>query len=272
MIQSSFRMNNLHAIQRSRLARFGVSQCVDVHCHVLPGIDDGPKNLDESLTLCRSLMRDGITTVIATPHQLGRYDGHNSAAQVRQRVAELQGILDEKKIPLTILSGGEVRIDERIGKLLHEDHILTLGDGKKYLLLELPSSVAIDPAVLMPRLKDANVTVILAHAERYDNLQTEPNCARAWVDAGAVLQVNAGAPVGAFGKSAARAAWDWLSRGWVSLIATDAHSVDTRRPRFTDAIEAIAQKLGEDVARCVCIENPIRVAEGKELQEPKSAV
>ena len=75
-------MNNLHAIQSSRLARFGVSQCVDVHCHVLPGIDDGPKNLDESLTLCRSLMRDGITTVIATPHQLGRYDGHNSAAQV----------------------------------------------------------------------------------------------------------------------------------------------------------------------------------------------
>src|SRR5437868_4744181 len=84
----------LHAIQQSRLTRFGVSQCVDVHCHVLPGIDDGPKNLDESLTLCRSLMRDGITTVIATPHQLGRYDGHNRAGEVRQRVTELQGILD----------------------------------------------------------------------------------------------------------------------------------------------------------------------------------
>jgi protein-tyrosine phosphatase len=262
----------LHAIQQSRLARFGVSQCVDVHCHVLPRIDDGPKNLDESLTLCRSLMRDGITTVIATPHQLGRYDGHNSAAQVRQRVADLQGILDAKKVPLKILSGGEVRIDERIAKFLDEDQILTLADGKKYLLLELPSSVAIDPAVLMPRLKDANVTVILAHAERYDSLQTDPDAAQAWVDAGAVLQVNAGAPVGAFGQSAARAAWDWLSRGWVSLIATDAHSVGTRRPRMTDAIDAIAQKLGEDVARRVCIENPIRVAEGKELQDAKSAV
>lgn len=264
-------MTNLHAIQRARLARFDVSQCVDIHCHVLPGIDDGPKNLDESLTLCRSLMRDGTTTVIATPHQLGRYDGHNSAAQVRQRVAELQGILDEKKIPLKIFSGGEVRIDERIGKFLDEDHILTLADGKKYLLLELPSSVAIDPAVLMPRLEDANLTVILAHAERYDNLQSDPDAAKVWVDAGAVLQVNAGAPVGAFGQSAARAAWHWLSRGWVSLIATDAHSVGTRRPRMTDAIDAIAQKLGEDVARRVCIENPIRVVEGKELQKAHEA-
>src|SRR5947208_12051611 len=120
MIQS--RMINLHAIQQSRLSRFGVSQSVDIHCHVLPGIDDGPKNLDESLTLCRALMRDGITTIIATPHQLGRYDGHNVASEVRRRVGELQTILDSKKIPLKILSGGEVRIDERIGKLLTEDH------------------------------------------------------------------------------------------------------------------------------------------------------
>jgi protein-tyrosine phosphatase len=265
-------MSNLHAIQQSRLDRFGVSQCVDIHCHVLPGIDDGPRNLDESLTLCRSLMRDGITTVIATPHQLGRYDGQNCANDVRRRVGELQGVLDQKKIPLKILSGGEVRIDERIAKLLREDYILTLADGKKYLLLELPSSVAIDPAVLTPRLKDANVTVILAHAERYENLQADPDAAKAWIDAGAVIQVNAGAPIGAFGRSAQRAAWHWLSRGWVSVIATDAHGVGTRRPRMTDAIDAIAEKLGEETAQCVCIENPIRVAAGKQLQEAKSAV
>src|SRR5436305_8126510 len=109
-------MSNLHAIQESRLKRFGVTQCVDIHCHILPGIDDGPKDLNESLTLARSLMRDGITTVIATPHQLGRYDGQNLAADVRSRVSDLQTILDEKKIPLKVIPGAEVRIDERIGK------------------------------------------------------------------------------------------------------------------------------------------------------------
>src|SRR5215475_13968790 len=114
MIQSC--MRSLHAIQQSRLDRFGVSQCVDIHCHALPGIDDGPRSLDESLVLCRSLMRDGITTVIATPHQLGRYDGQNRAKDVRERVEALQEVLDEKSIPLKILSGGEVRIDERITK------------------------------------------------------------------------------------------------------------------------------------------------------------
>jgi protein-tyrosine phosphatase len=259
-------MSPLHALQQSRLERFGVSQCVDVHCHILPGIDDGPKDLDESLALARSLMRDGITTVIATPHQLGRYDGHNQSQDIRQRVAAFQTILDEKKIPLHVISGGEVRVDERITKLLAEDRILTLADAKKHLLLELPSSVPIDPAMLMPRLADAGVTIVLAHAERYEDLKATPDLAKAWIDAGALLQVNAGAVVGAFGSAAANAAWEWLARRWVALIATDAHSVGMRRPRMTDAIDAIAKKLGEDVARRVCIDNPIRVCEAREIE------
>ena len=254
-------MSPLHAIQKARLARFGVTQCVDVHCHILPGIDDGPDDLDASLALCRALVRDGITTAIATPHQLGRYDGQNLAADVRKAVSALQKILEAKKIPLRILSGAEVRIDERIPELLHEDRVLTLADGKKFLLLELPSTVAIDPEAVMPRLAKADVTVILAHAERYENLQKNPELAKTWVDARAMLQVNAGGVVGAFGRRAEKVAWDWLSRGWVSLIATDAHSAGSRRPRMADAIDAISARLGEEVARRVCIENPLRIAE-----------
>src|SRR2546421_9733085 len=115
----------LTPMQRTRLARFGVPESVDIHCHVLPGVDDGPKDLDETLTLCRALTRDGVTTVIATPHQLGRLDGKNLAADVRAGVRELQSILNEKRIPLRILPGGEVRVDERIPRMLAEDRILT---------------------------------------------------------------------------------------------------------------------------------------------------
>lgn len=259
-------MTPLHAIQQARLQRFGAAQCVDIHCHILPGIDDGPNDLDEALTLARSLMRDGITTVIATPHQLGRYDGCNLAADVRKRVAELQSALDEKRIPLRLLAGAEVRIDERIARFLSEDQILTLADAKTHLLLELPSSVAIDPALLMPRMRQTRLTIVLAHAERYENLQRDPQLAKAWVDAGALLQLNAGALVGAFGHAAEQAAWTWLSRAWISVVATDAHSVATRRPRMTDAIDAISQRLGEATARHVCIENPLRIAQGRQIE------
>jgi len=255
----------LHAIQQTRLKRFSVEESVDVHCHILPGVDDGPANLDETLTLCRALMRDGITTVIATPHQLGRFEGRNLPAQVRAAVAELQPILDAKKIPIRVIPGGEVRIDQRIAKFLADDRIMTLADTQKLLLLELPTGVPIDPAMLMPRLEGMSARIVLAHAERYDSLQRDPEAAKAWLDCGAVLQVNAGSVIGGFGNAAANAVWTWLSRGWVSLIGTDAHSVGTRRPRISDAIEAIAKKLGEPVAKCVCIDNPLRVARGEDL-------
>src|SRR5262245_5592183 len=132
------------AIQRNRLARFAAEQSVDIHCHILPGVDDGPATLDDSLAVCRALARDGITHAIATPHQLGRFEGRNLAADTRQRVAGLQAILDARKIPLKLAAGGEVRIDHRIADLLNADRISTLADNSKYLLLELPSGVAID--------------------------------------------------------------------------------------------------------------------------------
>src|SRR5205823_5312387 len=117
-------------------------QCVDVHCHILAGVDDGPVGLDETLALCRALVRDGITNVIATPHQLGRFDGRNLPAEIRAAVAELQATLDSRRIPLRVAPGGEVRVDERIPELLRQDRILTLADNGKYLLLELPTAVA----------------------------------------------------------------------------------------------------------------------------------
>jgi protein-tyrosine phosphatase len=259
-------MRTLHAIQHERLKRFKVSDCVDVHCHILPGVDDGPAKMDDALALARAIVRDGITTVIATPHQLGRLVGKNPPREIRRRVVELQEMLDHKRIPLRILSGGEVRIDVGICGLLRDDEIGTLADKHRHLLLELPTTVAMDPAAFMPSVAGRELTVVIAHAERCEKFQRDNGAAQAWIDAGAAFQVNAGALQGKFGSSAEAAAWRWLSMGWVSLIATDAHGARSRRPRMTEAIDAIAQKLGEPIARHVCIDNPIRIAEGKKLK------
>lgn len=100
--------------QRRRLERSGAAACVDIHCHCLPGLDDGAKTPEEALALCRALVADGVTTVVATPHQLGRYNRRNAAPVVRAAVEALQSQLDEAGVPLTVLAGADIRPDERI--------------------------------------------------------------------------------------------------------------------------------------------------------------
>ena len=104
----------LSVAQRKRLDRFRATQCVDIHSHCLPGLDDGPATVTQAMALCRALVDDGITAVVATPHQLGRYDGRNAPRDVRQATMALNELLRKDGVPLTVLAGADVRADERI--------------------------------------------------------------------------------------------------------------------------------------------------------------
>ncbi|HWA48174.1 MAG TPA: CpsB/CapC family capsule biosynthesis tyrosine phosphatase [Dongiaceae bacterium] len=249
--------------QEARLQRFRCTRTVDTHCHVLPGVDDGPRSMSDSLSLCRALIADGFTDVIATPHQLGRWDGSNAPIAIRAGVAELQAQLNKARLPLSVHAGAEVRLDERIPQFLGAGKILTLADQGIYLLLELPLGLSVDPAFLVPYLTRTGAKLVLAHAERYDSLVASDALLETWVRQGAAIQVNAPSLCG--DDAEAQAAWRWMQKGWVAVVATDAHSTNTRRPRMTEALEVIVNRLGEDVARRVCIENPARILEGREL-------
>ena len=257
--------DNLNDAQRNRLARFETNQCVDVHCHCLCGLDDGPATMEDSVALCRALADDGITNVIAAPHQLGRYDGRNEAAEIRKAVAALNTALGGAQVPLTVSPGADVRLDERIASLLEADHVMTLGDGGKYLLVELPHDTFIDPRPLLIRLASRGITTILSHPERHAVLAANPQAALPWVDQGAVLQITAGSLLGDFRSGAEQAAWHWLASGAAALVGTDAHNTAGRAPRMSAAIDVIAQRLGHLAARRVCIENPASVLHGNEL-------
>lgn len=263
-------MDVLSSQQQARFDRFGVAESVDMHCHIVPGVDDGPAGMEDAVALARALVRDGISTVIATPHQLGRWEGQNPAANVRAAIGMLQQTLETQKIPLKLLPGAEVRLDAMIPRLLERDIILTLADARRYLLLELPSQVPMDAETVLKHLAGAKVCSILAHAERYDMLQLEPDKAQDWIASGAVLQVNAGAVVGKMGQRSQAVALGWIERGWVSLIATDAHSLNTRRPRMTEAIDLIVARFGEEIAKRLCLENPLKVAKGEAIAPPQT--
>jgi protein-tyrosine phosphatase len=249
--------------EESRFAR-AAPKFVDVHCHCLPNLDDGPQSLEEALTLCRTLVQDRVSTVVATPHQLGRFESSIHAPTIRQATELLRGALRERGIDLQVLPGAEVRLDERVDELLARDEILTLADAGRHILLELPWDALIDIEPLLVQLACRGVHVILAHPERNVPLLRHLPILRRWLACGVGLQVTAGSLVGDWGRRVKRAAWQLVTQGCRICIATDAHGREAA-PRMTDAFRVLADRLGRDMACLMCVENPARVIRGEKL-------
>ena len=263
---STVRKSTTKTQQEGRKRR-GSRRCVDIHCHCLPGLDDGPATMDDAMALCRALVRDGIDTAIATPHQLGRYDGCNGPDVVRQAVLALNSALSVQDVALAVVAGADVRADERIPRMLGEKGVLTLADVGRHLLLELPHETFIDLGPLLAELASRDVKAIISHPERNDFLMKESQfrTAMSWREHGATFQVTAASLAGDFGRDIERAAWHWMNTGAAALVATDAHDIDVRRPRMSAAMDLIDERLGHEATRRVCIENPLRVLTGQDI-------
>jgi protein-tyrosine phosphatase len=219
----------------------------------------------ESLALCRLLAEDGVATAVATPHQLGRFTNCNKAAEVREAVRRLNETLRNDGVPLRILAGGEVHVDERVCRLVEEDEIVTLADGGRYLLLELPCKTTVDITPLLIELMSVGVQCVVSHVERIAPFIARRRMLLQWTDHGAHLQITASGLVGDFGPEVQKVAWSLLSSGWVTLVATDSHGVDFRPPRMASAFDRIRTRLGTDIAHRLCIENPSRVVRGQAI-------
>ncbi len=238
---------------------------VDLHCHCLPGLDDGSESLSAAVALCRMMRNDNIACAVATPHQLGRFEGRATASGIRRAVRVLNHQLRNSGIDLRVFPGAEVRVDERIGWLLAEDQILTLGDRKQYLLLELPRDVFIDIEPLLAHLRRSGIEAIIAHPERNAPALRHFRALRQWVEEGASLQITAASLIGWWGSIAQDAAWSLVAAGWAGIIATDAHDEEVNRPCMTQAFHAVAARFGTPLARLLCTVNPSRVLAGEKL-------
>jgi protein-tyrosine phosphatase len=236
-----------------------------MHCHCLPDLDDGPESMEEALALCRSLVQENVSTVVATPHQLGCFENGPHAQVIRQTTGLLNSVLKEQGINLRVLPGAEVRLDERIDTLLTQDKILTLADAGRHLLLELPWDILIDIEPLLIQFACRGVHVILAHPERNVPLLRHPSLLRRWLACGVGLQITAASLTGDWGRHAKRAAWQLLTQGGRLCVATDAHRAVHPAPRLKAAFNAVAARLGYDRAYLLCVENPARVVRGEKL-------
>jgi protein-tyrosine phosphatase len=238
---------------------------VDIHCHLLPGIDDGATDWDESLAMARLAVDDGTTAIIATPHQLGSFR-HNHAGHVRSLVAELQDRLSALDLPLIVLPGGDVRIEEDIVNRVATGEVLTLGDRGKHILMEQPHELLLPLEPVLARLARYEIVGILSHPERNEGVLRRPDVLIPLVDAGCLMQITAGSLCGSFGPDCQQLAEWMLVEGLAHFVATDAHGVRSRRPLMRRAYERIVELTDAETADDLCRHNPKLVADGKLVQ------
>jgi len=241
-----------------------MSGWVDIHCHLTPGIDDGAKNESESLAMARMAVAEGTQTVICTPHQLGNFRP-NRGDDIRQRVQALQELLNTHRVPLVVLPGADVRIEDDMMGLLASGEVLTLGDLGKHVLLELPHELYFPLEPVLDLLRKQGLVGILSHPERNHGILRDPSVIEPLVRAGCLMQVTTGSLTGSFGPDSARLAAQLVSRGQCHFLATDAHGPKARRPLFREAHSRATELAGKRVADTMCESNPRLVAEGREV-------
>jgi protein-tyrosine phosphatase len=236
----------------------------DIHCHLLPGIDDGSPDLETSLAMARMAVDDGIHTIIVTPHQLGNF-AHNHGDDIRARTLELQQLLDAHQIPLEVMPGGDVRIEDGMVEKLVSGQVMTLGDQGRHVLLELPHELYFPLEPVLDALERQGMIGILSHPERNQGIMRDVSMLESLVERGCLMQVTAGSLMGTFGSRSQELGEWMLEQGMVHFVATDAHGIKSRRPLMNRAYDRVAELIGEDLAADLCSINPELVALGKDV-------
>jgi protein-tyrosine phosphatase len=234
---------------------------VDLHSHILPGMDDGAETIEDSLAMAEDAIADGITHVVATPHANPDYSF--DFRRVRDRVKELQSRLDGR---LNLASGCDFHLSHENLLALRTDPRPYCINQKDYLLVEF-NDFSIPPALdqTLHELRLAEIRPVVTHPERNGILRTHPDRLRKWVELGCYVQITAGSLIGVFGTGPKENAWAWLADELVHFISSDAHNT-TRRPlKLKFAFGAVAARFGEERAQHLLVDNPTAAFEGRPL-------
>jgi protein-tyrosine phosphatase len=241
--------------------RYSRNYMVDIHCHILPGLDDGPEFVEMARAMAEMAIADGITHVIATPH--ASLDFHFDPEAIRARKAELQAQVNGR---LTIATGCDFHMSfENLQDIRREPRRYTLNQ-QNYLLVEF-ADFSIPPSMdqVLHDLQLARLAPVITHPERNPLIRSKPERLYQWIQQGCYAQVTAGSVTGKFGKAAKESALNWIDAGAVHFLASDAHNTTTRPPVMKEAFEEVARSRGEELARALCDENPMAAFLGEPL-------
>ncbi|HXY25333.1 MAG TPA: CpsB/CapC family capsule biosynthesis tyrosine phosphatase [Candidatus Acidoferrum sp.] len=234
---------------------------VDLHCHILPGLDDGPSTMEESLNMAEAAIAEGISHVVATPHASERYVF--DFARVRQFRSELQTQIGGR---LKIATGCDFHLNPENLRALRRDASPFCINQHNYLLVEF-NEISIPPAMdqTLHEIQLSGLRLIVTHPERNAILRNRPERLKQWVKRGCYAQVTGGALTGVFGPVAQKISAEWIREGLIHFVASDAHNTRTRPLQLLPAYDAVLDQFGEEKARALFHDNPLAAFEGREL-------
>lgn len=234
---------------------------IDLHSHILPGLDDGADTLGDSVEMAHAAVADGIRVLAATPHV--RDDYPTSARRMEERVEELREALARARVPLDLRKGGEIALDRLDALSAGERRRFGLGGGERYLLVEMPYfGWPLDLGSRLLELQQAGITPVLAHPERNADVQAAPERLESFVRAGVLVQLTAASVDGRLGRRVRAAAFALLELRLAHLIASDAHAPSIRAIGLTGAARAVRDErlagwLVQDVPGAILEDEPI---------------
>jgi len=234
---------------------------VDLHCHILPGLDDGAATMEESAAMAESAIADGITHVVATPHSNSKY--FFDFARVRRLRDELQTKAGER---LKIATGCDFHLNPENLESLRKDARQYCINQRDFLLVEF-NEFSIPPSMdqALHVIQLAGVQPVITHPERNAILRSRPERLKKWIRQGCFAQVTGGALSGGFGAGSQQDALRWIAEGLIHFVASDAHNTRSRPLRLQAAYNVVVDRFGEEKARALFHDNPLAAFEGRQL-------
>ena len=239
---------------------------IDLHCHILPGIDDGPELLNESIEMCRIAANDGISKVACVPHHVvGKYN--NNREKIIKCVEKLQASIDSENIPLTLYPGCEIRLDLNLVEKIKAGELLTMNDSGRYITLELPNeALPKNIEEIISSLIFAGIIPIVAHPERNHAIQNDPEILYQLVQLGALAQLTASSLTGRVGSRIEKFSAFLLEHKLAHMLVTDAHSSKQRRPTLSKGLKRLKEIVGEKAAMDMIEAIPEKILNGEDIE------
>lgn len=238
---------------------------IDLHCHILPGVDDGAETMEDALSMARMAAESGVTHLIATPHCNLPYAHHKNyrSPPLLTRFLQLRTRIETEGIPLKLYPGSEILCTPDVPELIRQEKLLPLGDSN-YLLLEFFFDESLSYMdEMLAAIAAEGMQPVIAHPERYDAVQNSPQIIEHWFRSGHIIQLNKGSILGRLGRRAKHTA-DWiLHYGLAHVVASDAHSPVVRTPQMRELADYLTNHYAPEYANILLQENPYRILNGR---------
>jgi protein-tyrosine phosphatase len=240
---------------------------VDMHCHLLAGLDDGPKTQHEAIEMCQMLAEQGVGSVLSLAHQ-NEYYPDVTASRIRQAALTLKKELQSQHVPISAFVGSEVMVHPELLSAVEQNQLLTVADLGRYMLIEFPHGLFIDLREIISGLIQRGIRPILAHPEQSPELLFSEHTAEELIRLGCLFQLSTGNVTMPQQRKMAAAVKSWIRRGFVHVIGSDGHSPSRRPPLLAEGARVIADWAGAATADRICGINAMTILQGLPLRPP----